>query len=111
MMAKVYLAPAADSDREAVLKTIANDRGVDHACAYVEGLRKKIERILGTFPEAGRLRPELGHGVRTYPYDTYVVVYRLARGQVRIVRILHGHRDLGAQLISLLLHPPARLSA
>src|SRR5579862_6787906 len=101
-MAKIYLAPAAQRDRDAILKTIAVDRGVDWALEYVEGLRKKIERVLETFPEAGRLRPELGHGVRSYPYDTYVIVYRLARGQIRIVRILHGHRDLGAHLISLL---------
>ena len=77
----------------------------------VDRLGWKVSRVLGTFPEAGRLRPELGHGIRTYPYDSYIVVYRVARGQVRVVRILHGHRDLGAQLISLLLHPQSRLSA
>ena len=54
-------------------------------------------RMLGRFPEAGRLRPELAAGIRSLRIGSYVVLYRLGgEGEacVRIERVVHSARDL-----------------
>jgi len=50
---------------------------------------------LATMPEKGRERDELAPGLRSWPVDRYIIFYRLGRGQVRIVPVLHGARDVG----------------
>ena len=53
-------------------------------------------------------QPGLGHvrddligrdvGVRFWPVDSYLVIYRQAAGEVQIVRVLSGYRDIAAIL-------------
>jgi toxin ParE1/3/4 len=46
-------------------------------------------------PGMGRLRPDLGVGVRLFPHGNYVILFSaLSSGGVRIERVLHGARDL-----------------
>ena len=35
----------------------------------------EISTMLADYPEAGRQRPELGKGVRSYPMDSYLLYY------------------------------------
>jgi plasmid stabilization system protein ParE len=51
--------------------------------------------ILATFPEAGRLRPEIGN-YRSYPVHPFVVFYRVddVERSVTIRRVLDGALDL-----------------
>lgn len=44
-------------------------------------------------PKIGRLRGEIGSGMRSLAVGGYVVYYRLIDGTVRILRVLHGARD------------------
>jgi toxin ParE1/3/4 len=46
----------------------------------------------------GRRREELRRGYRGFPVGQYVIFYRVAEPGVRIVRILHGRRDVPEQL-------------
>ncbi len=46
----------------------------------------------------GRLRPELAPGVRSFPVRKHVVFYRLVDGDVQVVRVLDGRRDIPALL-------------
>jgi toxin ParE1/3/4 len=55
-------------------------------------------RPLPTFPRMGVARPELGPSLRSLPVGSYVLFYRTDLGGVRVVRVLHGHRDIGPQL-------------
>lgn len=51
---------------------------------------------LADYPRAGRARGDLGRGLRSFVADDYVIVYRIVRGDVVILRIVHGRRDLRA---------------
>jgi toxin ParE1/3/4 len=53
---------------------------------------------LGENPYLGRRRDELRRGYRGFPVGQYVIFYRVAEPGVRIVRILHGRRDVPEQL-------------
>jgi toxin ParE1/3/4 len=42
----------------------------------------------------GRAREELLPGIRSFPFERYVVFYRVVKKTVEIVRLLHGARDI-----------------
>ena len=51
--------------------------------------------LLARFPYLGTARDEdLGTGSRTSPVGEYVIVYCVAEGDVLILRVAHGRRDL-----------------
>jgi plasmid stabilization system protein ParE len=45
-------------------------------------------------PEIYRLRPELGAEARLATVGSYVILFRIRQNAVRIVRVVHGNRDL-----------------
>jgi plasmid stabilization system protein ParE len=51
-------------------------------------------RGLFAFPEARRLRPELGQGVRLSVFGNHVVLYVVHEDILEIRRVVHGARDL-----------------
>ena len=51
-------------------------------------------RLLARHPRSGRIRLELGTGVRSFPVKPYVVYYAAEPGRVIVLRILHGARDV-----------------
>jgi len=54
--------------------------------------------MLADFPEAGRLRPDLGPGVRCFPVEKQMIYYSQNGALVVIARVLHGSRDQAAAL-------------
>jgi plasmid stabilization system protein ParE len=50
-------------------------------------------RGLGVFPELGRPRHDVGPGCRSLPVGQHVIWYRIEKGTVRILRILHARMD------------------
>jgi toxin ParE1/3/4 len=50
--------------------------------------------MLAKYPEAGRERPEIAAGLRSFPIGKYVLFYRPIHDGVEIVRVLHGSRDI-----------------
>ncbi len=49
-------------------------------------------------PGIGRERLDLDRGLRSLPVGTYVIYYRETPAPVKIVRVLHGARDIGPLL-------------
>jgi toxin ParE1/3/4 len=49
---------------------------------------------VATQPSIGRRRDELKAGYQSHAAGNYVIYYRFANGIVRILRVLHGARDL-----------------
>jgi toxin ParE1/3/4 len=60
-----------------------------------------VFELLAEHPEAGRRRPELKTGLRSFPVGSYVVYYRVADRHVQILRVGHGARDAKALLAFL----------
>lgn len=44
----------------------------------------------------GRERPEIRPGIRSFGVMSWVIFYRIGEGHIKIVRVLHGARDLDA---------------
>src|SRR3712207_5453615 len=64
----------------------AADRMVDQVLARAD--------LLADFPSAGRIRPELGAGLRSSVVDPYLIVYRPIRGGIVVARVPHTAQDI-----------------
>jgi toxin ParE1/3/4 len=82
----------AEADLEEIADYIARDNPA-RAVTYIRELRDHC-RGLVKFPEARRLRPELGEGVRLSVFGNYVVLYVVHPDLLEIRRVVHGARDL-----------------
>lgn len=65
------------------------------AVSFVAAIREKCENLSNN-PETGRLRPELLTVLRSFPVGQYMIFYYSMDGDVEIVRIIHGARDIDA---------------
>ena len=88
---KVRLLPQAEADLDDIWYYIALD-DPDAATRTVDGILARL-RVLASFPGAGRDREELYPGLRSWPINNYVVFYTVG-DDIRVGRILHGHRDV-----------------
>ena len=94
-MALVIRAPEAIRDILEAWSFVATNNGEAAADAFVAKIRQKTD-ALATQPSIGRRRPELGTDVRSLPVDSYLIFYRPIRGGIRVIRLLHGKRDIEA---------------
>jgi toxin ParE1/3/4 len=60
---------------------------------FLDNLDEVFE-LLVDFPLIGRLRPDLGADVRSYPVGNYLVFYIHSKEGVEITRVIYGGRDL-----------------
>lgn len=94
-MIPAELSPAARRDLLAAVRWIANDNPAA-ARALRDAVAKAAERI-GEHPRIGTSRPALAdepYRFLTLTGFPYIIVYNADRRPPRIVRILHGARDL-----------------
>ena len=82
----------AEADLDEITAYIARDNPA-RAVTYVRELREHCRGLL-MFPEARRLRPELGEAVRLSVFGNYVVLYVVHPDLLEIRRVVHGARDL-----------------
>ena len=105
--APTYLAPVANKlvrtplarlDLIDIWQFIADDNE-----KAADGFLDKIESALQMLRDnalAGRARPELGNGIRSFPVGTYVLFYRpFSEGGVELVRVLNGRQDIQSELL------------
>ena len=82
----------ADADLESIWRYIAADS--------IKAADQLIERIGGVFemlvrnPLAGRERPELVEGLRSFAVANHVIFYFARPDGVEIVRVMSGRRDI-----------------
>jgi toxin ParE1/3/4 len=94
-MIRVHISDAAEADLEAIWMHIATDSPAN-ADRFLDRLVASITGTLSTAPLAGRARDEFEAGLRSLPYEKYIVFYRVRESIVDIVRIIHAARDLSA---------------
>ena len=95
-MKRLEIAPAARADLKAIESYIGADdphRAVTFVEELVATANKVAERPL-SFPA----RNDLGRGLRAASHGRYLILFRDLQHEVRIVRVLHGARDLRATL-------------
>lgn len=93
-MMKLTLSPLAEKDIEAIGDYIALDNPA-RAVTFMAALYQQCCSISAA-PQAWRLRPELGKGIRCCVYQRYLICYSAINDEVRIERVLHGARNVAA---------------
>ena len=87
-----FLAAALD-DLGNILDYISIDYGAPRtALQFLESVEARCVEI-GTWPLAGRARSDLGSGIRTVPFRSLVIVYRVFDSKVEIVRVFGQRQD------------------
>jgi toxin ParE1/3/4 len=91
------LAPRARADLDAIWEYLAREsRSEALADQQIELIAERFD-LLARHPHLGWARDDdLGSGRRSSPVGEHVIVYRIVDGDVRILRVVHGRRDLGA---------------
>jgi toxin ParE1/3/4 len=91
------LAPRARADLDAIWAYLAKEsRSEAIADQQIDSIVEHFG-LLADHPRLGRVRDDdLGPGRRSFPIGQYVIVYRIVGGDVRILRVAHGRRDLRA---------------
>lgn len=88
----VKILPSAQLDLFEIWDYIATD-----SVAYAEKGFKEFNRIfliLAENPEMGRKREELKENLRSFPSGNYVIFYISTADGIKVVRVLHGARDI-----------------
>ena len=93
---RVVISPLAERDLEAIGDYIADDNP-SRALSFVAELRSQCATIAKA-PQAYRVRPELGEGIRSCAHGNYMIFFTAAKARLTIVRVLHGAMDIPAQL-------------
>lgn len=60
---------------------------------FIDEIKETCEHW-ATFPLAGRERPEVSKGLRSFSHGDYVILYRPRLDGIAVVRIIHGKRDI-----------------
>ena len=95
----LLITPEASRDLDSIFDFIAQDN-VASAWKVAEAAQHTFE-LLVEHPALGRIRNFENHvGIRSIPirgFEKYLVFYRIEEKAVRIIRILHGARDLSQE--------------
>ena len=95
-MARVIRTVRAKADLKRIWIHVSSD-SESAADPLVRSIDAACDR-LAAFPELGPSRDDIRLGLRHLSVDQYLVFYRINGADVRIVRVLHGRRDLGGLL-------------
>lgn len=83
----------ADQDISDIFDYTEREFGLDQAVAYVSAFDECFSQLLEN-PQLGRERQEILKELRSISHEAHVVFYRVLIDRIRIVRVLHGSRDL-----------------
>lgn len=82
------LAPEAQSDLIKIRQYTLQQWGMAQSRKYLSGLGE-IMRLLAETPSLGKLRPEVGADVLSFPHASHVIYYVVHEQQVVIFGVLH----------------------
>lgn len=91
------LAPEATADLDDIWYYVARESGsADTADRLIDPIADRFV-LLASYPQLGRRRDhDLRPGLRSFPVGQYIIIYRIEGGDVLILHVTHGHRDIGA---------------
>lgn len=91
------VAPQAVADLDNIWYYVAKESGsVEIANRLIDSITRRFF-LLASHPYLGRARDDdFGAGSRSFPAGEYVIVYCVENGDVLILRVAHGRRDIEA---------------
>ncbi len=87
------LSSEADRDIEEIFDYTVAEHGLAKAVDYVDNFDPLFTRLIEN-PQLGRDRREILEGLRSISQESHIVFYRILKDRIRVVRVLHGSRDL-----------------
>jgi len=93
------ISPEAEADLDEIwLHAAKESSSIAIADRLVDAITERFW-ILARYPHVGRRRDkDLRSGLRSFPIWNYIIIYSVEGQDVRILRVIHGSRDLKAQL-------------
>ncbi|MEO9169195.1 MAG: type II toxin-antitoxin system RelE/ParE family toxin [Aestuariivirga sp.] len=92
-MSDYILSPETISDLQNIYDFTVGEWGDAQAAKYLGDIYAVFERLV-QHPSIGRLRAELGDGLRSIPVGAHVIFFMPWKNDIAIVRVLHGARDV-----------------
>ncbi len=86
------IAPLARGDLDDIWDYIASDNA-SAANRLLDELHQTF-LLLGAQPLIGQTRQELRENLRSFSVGKYVIYYELVHRRIRVLRVLHGSRDV-----------------
>ena len=93
-MQRLRITPRATLDLIEIWNYIADD-SLENADRFIDELYETLGQ-LSRHPGMGCQREEVAPGLRSFPHYRYVIFYKADSNSVKIVRVLHGARDVEA---------------
>ena len=94
MSRKIYiLSEIADKDLEDIFDYTFDEFGFDQAEKYLLEIEEIFQNLIIN-PQIGKKRDEIKQGLYSFPKDNHIIFYRILDNHIRIVRVLHGRRDV-----------------
>lgn len=91
---RTYLLSAeAEDDLGEIFDYTEQQFGIEQAATYLSGLEASLLAQVAN-PKTGRERNEIRAGLRSITPHSHVIFYRICDDHIRVVRVLHGSRDL-----------------
>ena len=93
-MPRIEITDPARGDLDDIWDYIADDSETA-ADSLLSGIDHTFQ-LISENPELGPLRPELSEGIRNFAVKSFVVFDRAIADGMRVIRVLHGSRDIEA---------------
>lgn len=94
MRYRISFRPLAEADLFGLYQYIAVESGLDIAAGYINRIEAAC-MALETFPERGLRRDDIRPGLRLMGFERRATIaFEVTEGEVVIVRVLYGGRDL-----------------
>ena len=93
-MARIDYTETALRDLDEIFDHIAED-SAQQADKLIRSVEEKIETI-SVHTGMGRHRDEMGVGLRSFPFASYIIFYRPVEDGLIVVRVLHTSRDISS---------------
>ena len=93
-MRQYRLSQEAQDDLNDIAKFIIEDNP-DRAVTFVEELRSRF-KVIAERPASFPARESIAPGLRSAVYGKYLILFRIEMDFVRILRVIHGARDIPA---------------
>ena len=91
------LSQPAKVDLEELFDQTKAEFGIKQAVNYTTSF-EELFNLLSKNPELGRTRDDIRKGLRSMLNQSHLIFYRVMKQKrIRIIRILHGNRDLPKQ--------------
>ncbi|TVR12454.1 MAG: type II toxin-antitoxin system RelE/ParE family toxin [Balneolaceae bacterium] len=87
------LSQEADCDLNSIFEYSEIEYGTDQAVNYLVEIEKLLDDLIH-HPFSGKKRDEIKKGLFSFPKGEHIIFYRIMTDHIRVVRVLHGSRDI-----------------